>query len=258
MKLTAVHPSADSRSRQEPFADIRPGGVNPARCDLRKGVLGRSTATPVRSVQSSTTAWNGPGKGATQAFQGFAWAARLSRVTFFIEETLFSHRVTQDYTVVVMESPFCLVDLNPSAPPLPARDQVLVGVSAQPKVAPGDLDVLLTAAPDAPRPWLSCTDPHTTARRLRASVTRQPAASVAWIQVLRVGAVLTPPDRLLVQSLAYSVLLGPVVVGTATGLNSELVKRRKVFIVGSTVLGSAETLFLFYVERPWAMFVLGS
>jgi hypothetical protein len=53
-------------------------------------------------------------------------------------------------------------------------------------------------------------------------------------------------------------LPGPVVVGTATGPNSDLVKRRKVFIVGSTVLCSAETLFLFCIQRPLAMFVFGS
>ncbi|MGO4757946.1 enoyl-CoA hydratase/isomerase family protein, partial [Streptomyces sp. 2MCAF27] len=114
--------------------------------------------------------------------------------------------MTQDYTPVVMESPFRLVDLdlnlnlNRSTSPPPGRDRVLVGMAAQPKAVTGEFDVLLTAAPGAPRPWVSCPDPHATARRLRDNVTRQPAACVALVQVLRMGAVLPPPDRLLVES----------------------------------------------------------
>lgn len=109
-----------------------------------------------------------------------------------------------------MESPFRLVDLdlNRSTSPPPGRDRVLVGMAAQPKAVTGEFDVLLTAAPGAPRPWVSCPDPHATARRLRDNVTRQPAACIALVQVLRMGAVLPPPDRLLVESLAYSTLQG--------------------------------------------------
>ncbi|NUP42197.1 MAG: enoyl-CoA hydratase/isomerase family protein [Streptomyces sp.] len=113
-----------------------------------------------------------------------------------------------------MESPFRLVDLDldHSTSPPPGPDRVLVGMAAQPRAVAAkfdvEFDVLLTAAPGAPRPWVSCPDPHATARRLRDNVTRQPAACVALVQLLRMGAALPPPDRLLVESLAYSTLQG--------------------------------------------------
>ncbi|MEV7015998.1 enoyl-CoA hydratase/isomerase family protein [Streptomyces sp. NPDC093991] len=102
-----------------------------------------------------------------------------------------------------------MIDITPSTPPpSPAHDEVLVGVAPRPWQAPAGFDVLLTGASDAPRPWVTCTDPHITARRIGEEVDRHPAASVALVQVLRMGPALAPPDRLLVESLAYSALQG--------------------------------------------------
>ncbi|MET9830848.1 enoyl-CoA hydratase/isomerase family protein [Streptomyces sp. NPDC006385] len=107
-----------------------------------------------------------------------------------------------------MEPPVRLVDLDRAAPPSSDRDQVLVGMATRPREVAGGFDVLLTAASDAPRPWVSCRDPYAAARQLQDAVTRQPAASVALVQVLRMGAALPPSDRLVAESLAYSALQG--------------------------------------------------
>ena len=109
-----------------------------------------------------------------------------------------------------MQPPFLLVDLDRTAPPDPgeSRHRVLVGVAAQHREPPEDFDVLLTGALDPPRPWVGCTDPYATARLLQSVVTAQPAASVALVQVLRTGSRLTGPERLVLESLAYSTLQG--------------------------------------------------
>ncbi|MEV5529995.1 enoyl-CoA hydratase/isomerase family protein [Streptomyces prunicolor] len=115
-----------------------------------------------------------------------------------------------------MESPFVIVDLD-QAPEYrtPAheteardRDRVVVGVTAEPGDAVERCDILLTGVPDPPRPWVGCTDPHTTARQLGHLVESRPAASVALVQVLRMGGGLSIPDRLILESLAYSTLQG--------------------------------------------------
>ncbi|MEU9450386.1 enoyl-CoA hydratase/isomerase family protein [Streptomyces sp. NPDC048277] len=106
-----------------------------------------------------------------------------------------------------MEPPFTLVDLDRTAPPPVARDRVTVAVALEPRDPTAEFDVLLTAAPDPPRPWVGCADPYATAELLRSIVNRHPAACVALVQVLRMGAVLPPPDRLVLESLAYSALL---------------------------------------------------
>ncbi|GAA4810824.1 enoyl-CoA hydratase/isomerase family protein [Streptomyces ziwulingensis] len=113
-----------------------------------------------------------------------------------------------------MGSPLHVVDLDlpagalrPAPPPAPP-DLVRVAVAARPRQDPGDFDILLTGAFDAPRPWVACADPHATARRLEEAAARQPAASAALAQVLRMGPSLAPSDRLLVESLAYSTLQG--------------------------------------------------
>lgn len=69
-----------------------------------------------------------------------------------------------------------------------------------------EFDVLLTASPDPPRPWVECADPYATAQRLRDIVADRPDACLALVQVLRMGPALPPPDRLVVESLAYSTL----------------------------------------------------
>src|SRR5207244_777061 len=107
-----------------------------------------------------------------------------------------------------MDSPFLLVDLDLERPPAESGPRVIVGVAAQPRATGEGCDVLLTGAADPPRPWVGCADPQATARRLAEIVTGQPAASVALVQVLRMGGRLSPADRLVAESLAYSTLQG--------------------------------------------------
>ncbi|MFI6377118.1 enoyl-CoA hydratase/isomerase family protein [Streptomyces sp. NPDC050546] len=106
-----------------------------------------------------------------------------------------------------MEPPFQLIDLDRATPPPPpGTPGVRVAVAARPGEAGGEFDVLLTASPDPPRPWVGCADPYATALRLRDIVAARPDACLALVQVLRVGPALAPADRLVVESLAYSTL----------------------------------------------------
>ncbi|WP_262062252.1 enoyl-CoA hydratase/isomerase family protein [Streptomyces sp. STR69] len=88
------------------------------------------------------------------------------------------------------------------------RDRVVIGVTAEPRNAVEGYDVLLTDIPDPPAPWVWCADPHATARELGHVVRSRPAAAVALVQVLRMGSGLSVPDRLVLESLAYSTLQG--------------------------------------------------
>jgi hypothetical protein len=106
-----------------------------------------------------------------------------------------------------MDVPFLLVDLDRAAPPSESvAGLVLVGISAEPRETNGIFDVLITGVADPPRPWVGCADPQAAARRLAEVVAAQPAASVALVQVLRMGARLSPVERLVAESLAYSML----------------------------------------------------
>lgn len=106
-----------------------------------------------------------------------------------------------------MDVPFRLVDLDSAEPPPEsAEGLVLVGIAAEPRATNGSFDVLITGATDPPRPWVGCADPQAAAQRLAEIVAAQPAASVALVQVLRMGARLSPPERLVAESLAYSML----------------------------------------------------
>ncbi|MDX3382245.1 enoyl-CoA hydratase/isomerase family protein [Streptomyces niveiscabiei] len=106
-----------------------------------------------------------------------------------------------------MEQPFLLVDLDGPASRLPRENScVRVAVAAEPVETAGEFDLLLTASPDPPRPWVGCADPYATAQRLRDIVTARPDACLTLVQVLRTGPRLPPPDRLVMESLAYSTL----------------------------------------------------
>lgn len=50
-------------------------------------------------------------------------------------------------------------------------------------------------------------------------------------------------------------LIGAVFVGTAIGPISDKFKRRKIFIVIASVLMAFGTIFLFFVQEPWAIYV---
>ena len=117
-----------------------------------------------------------------------------------------------------MESPFVIVDLD-HAPEDRAlaqeteprdRDRAVIGVAAEPREPVEGFDILLTGVPDPPKPWVGCADPHATARQLGDLVGNRPAACVALVQVLRMGSGLSIPDRLILESLAYSTLQGGV------------------------------------------------
>ncbi|MDQ0682021.1 enoyl-CoA hydratase/carnithine racemase [Streptomyces achromogenes] len=106
-----------------------------------------------------------------------------------------------------MEPPFLLVDLDgPASHPSRETSCVRVAVAAEPAETTGEFDLLLTVSPDPPRPWVGCADPYVTAQRLRDIVTTRPDACLALVQVLRMGPSLPPPDRLIMESLAYSTL----------------------------------------------------
>ncbi|WP_405885231.1 enoyl-CoA hydratase/isomerase family protein [Streptomyces sp. NBC_01136] len=108
---------------------------------------------------------------------------------------------------MTLDSPFHLVDLDREAPMCTdAKDRVLVGVATEPVEAGEEFDVLLTGAAAPPRPWAGCEDPHAAAHHLADVVAAQPAASVALVQVLRMGGPVPPPERLVLESLAYSML----------------------------------------------------
>lgn len=102
-----------------------------------------------------------------------------------------------------------LVDLDRQDPEdfqATPREQIVIATAAEPTRDTGRFDILLTAVSDPPRPWVECADPHATARQLADAVAAQPAASVALVQVLRVGAGLPLADCLILESLAYSTL----------------------------------------------------
>jgi Enoyl-CoA hydratase/isomerase len=71
-----------------------------------------------------------------------------------------------------------------------------------------DFDVLLTADPDPPRPWVS--DRGDLLSRLAERALRNPAAAVALVQLLRLSEGLSVVDALVGESFVYSMLLaGP-------------------------------------------------
>ncbi|MHC5257812.1 enoyl-CoA hydratase/isomerase family protein [Streptomyces sp. UC4497] len=110
-----------------------------------------------------------------------------------------------------METPFELVDLDRGlrADVRDMRPRVVIGYAAEPlDLDPAPYDILLTGAPDAPRPWVSRPVPHDTANRIAETVTARQETATALIQVLRMGEQLTPYDRLVAESLAYSTLQG--------------------------------------------------
>ena len=75
--------------------------------------------------------------------------------------------------------------------------------------APDDLDILLTVAPDAPRPWVSVPPAELAelAAELANAVARTPVAAAVLAQVLRLGERLAFDEALVLESLAYSTLL---------------------------------------------------
>jgi enoyl-CoA hydratase/carnithine racemase len=89
---------------------------------------------------------------------------------------------------------------------------ITVGVDrdgATPAIEAERFDLLVTAAKSAARPWIGIEgDVEAQLSRLAANVCQRPLASGTLAQVLRVTEALPVPDALIVESLAYSTLLG--------------------------------------------------
>ena len=82
-------------------------------------------------------------------------------------------------------------------------DTVIVGMShSTPDAAFDAFDVLLTATPEPPRPWVACESLTAVESAVRAS----PAAATALVQVLRATESLPVVTAITVESMAYSML----------------------------------------------------
>jgi enoyl-CoA hydratase/carnithine racemase len=146
-------------------------------------------------------------------------------------------------------APVLVVDLDRPGPggdlrPPPGLPCVIIGISTAPVAppAPAGPDILLSAAPDAPAPWVAARDAVAgssvagssvagsslagtalagegaagasgagativaEAEALEALIRRHPQAATTLAQVLRVGSPLGPDAALVVESLAYSTL----------------------------------------------------
>jgi enoyl-CoA hydratase/carnithine racemase len=97
---------------------------------------------------------------------------------------------------------------GPGAPAGPGV--VRVGVCRQdapPTEGLEGFDILLTAAPAAPRPWVSADDLDAALAALGEQVERRPAAAAVAAQVLRATLALSFDEALALESLGYSMLL---------------------------------------------------
>jgi enoyl-CoA hydratase/carnithine racemase len=110
--------------------------------------------------------------------------------------------------------PVVVVDLDGARPdtvlePPTGWPCVIVAVSTATTAPPAPVgpDVLISAAPDPPEPWVGAgPGAWESARAVEAAVLRSPQAATTLAQVLRVGTALGPAAALVVESLAYSTL----------------------------------------------------
>jgi enoyl-CoA hydratase/carnithine racemase len=78
---------------------------------------------------------------------------------------------------------------------------------ALPAAGLDSFDILLSAEPDAPRPWVGVADLDAALARLRDAVARQPVAAAVAAQVMRMTLSVSFDQALVLESLAYSMLL---------------------------------------------------
>lgn len=83
---------------------------------------------------------------------------------------------------------------------------VVVGVGSPGRGPVPGADVLLTDAPDPPRPWISAADPAAAVELLAGRVEAFPLAAVALAQLLRIGAGRPVDEGLALESWVYSTL----------------------------------------------------
>lgn len=107
------------------------------------------------------------------------------------------------------------VDVTERTPELSALEAlatglpcVTVGVAPDPSWVPGGFDVLLCQGSTVPRPWVGCDDLERSLVDLGVSIDRSPLASVALVQLLRMGEELSLRDAVVAESFVYSMLQG--------------------------------------------------
>ncbi len=109
-----------------------------------------------------------------------------------------------------------VVVVDPASRPDPisrSPSEVIVAIDQQgllPPADPGDFDLMLTTAqvPPGKRGWINVIDPELEVVRLRDAMQRHGRPAAVLAQVLRAGVGRAAADVLLVESLAYSMLLG--------------------------------------------------
>jgi enoyl-CoA hydratase/carnithine racemase len=111
-------------------------------------------------------------------------------------------------------------------------------------------DILLTAEPDPPAPWVGVTDLDAALARIANQVAAQPAAAAACVQVLRASLQLPFDAALAQESLAYSMLLGSAGFRAWRAANPP---RRRPDDPGPRVLvGEADGALVITLNRPAA------
>lgn len=111
------------------------------------------------------------------------------------------------------DAPVLVVDAASWQPPAPELQAMCIGVDRAgvlPAVDAGYFDLLLTAAADAPAPWVSVSPEQLDAHvdSLARAVCEWPTAATILCRVLRLSEVLPFASALDIESLAYSTLLG--------------------------------------------------
>ncbi|MET0138311.1 MAG: enoyl-CoA hydratase/isomerase family protein [Sphingobium sp.] len=126
------------------------------------------------------------------------------------------HVEAERYSALGME-PIVWIDLADDDAQARARrlrrdtSAVVGGVDRAGHLPPVDdtrFDLLLSAHPAPPRPWVANPDPAAAARAMTDAVLRAPVAASVTVHLLRVGGSLDFAGAIALESLAYSTLLG--------------------------------------------------
>ncbi|MGQ2941387.1 MAG: enoyl-CoA hydratase/isomerase family protein [Blastomonas fulva] len=121
--------------------------------------------------------------------------------------------LTADRFSALGDTPVIIADLPGWNLPEPAVQAVCIGVDAEgrlPPVDPGQFDILVTTAKQAPAPWVSIEHARLEShlRDLAQAAHHWPAAATILCRVLRISETIPFSHALDVESLAYSTLLG--------------------------------------------------
>ena len=133
-----------------------------------------------------------------------------------MDHAVFDHLTTDRFSALGDAAVLVVDAADWTAPDVPLGS-VIIGVDAAgelPAVEDGHFEVLLTAATDAPAPWVTTADAGKEAERLARAVRANPVAATMLCEVLRLGEALHLGEgmpfaaRLKIESMAYSALLG--------------------------------------------------